>query len=90
VSNQGRPPAAANGNLQGDAAKANGLSKLVGHGLWQEQLKALSVTLGLAVGMTTLIAYLVKRLLGGLRPSEEVETLGLDLVEHGQEGYHLA
>jgi ammonia channel protein AmtB len=60
------------------------------HGLWLEQLKAISVTLGLAVGMTTLIAYLVKRLLGGLRPSEEVETVGLDLVEHGEESYHLA
>jgi ammonia channel protein AmtB len=24
----------------------------------------------------------------GLRPSEEVETAGLDLAEHGEEGYH--
>ena len=24
----------------------------------------------------------------GLRPSEETETLGLDLSEHGEEGYH--
>jgi len=24
----------------------------------------------------------------GLRPSEEVETVGLDLAEHGEEGYH--
>jgi ammonium transporter, Amt family len=24
----------------------------------------------------------------GLRPSEEVETVGLDLSEHGEEGYH--
>jgi len=82
--------AAANGNLQGDAAKANGLARLVGHGLWLEQLKAIGVTLALAVGMTTLIALLAKWLLGGLRPSEEVETVGLDLFEHGEEGYHLA
>jgi len=82
--------AAANPNLQGNAAKANGLAALVGHGLWLEQLKAIGVTLALAVGMTTLIAFLLKWLLGGLRPSEEVETLGLDLVEHGEEGYHLA
>jgi len=29
----------------------------------------------------------VKAILG-LRPNEEVETLGLDLAEHGEEGYH--
>jgi len=26
----------------------------------------------------------------GLRPSEDVETDGLDLAEHGEEGYHYA
>jgi Amt family ammonium transporter len=35
------------------------------------------------------IAYIVKAVVG-LRPSEEVETAGLDLAEHGEEGYHTA
>jgi Amt family ammonium transporter len=78
-----------NANLAGDPAKANGLAALVGHGLWVEQLKAIGVTIILAVVMTAIIAYLVKAVVG-LRPTEEVETLGLDLVEHGEEGYHLS
>jgi Amt family ammonium transporter len=54
--------------------------------VWQ-QLKAIGVTLALAVVGTTVIAFVVKAVLG-LRPSEEVETIGLDLTEHGEEGYH--
>jgi Amt family ammonium transporter len=79
--------ASANSNLAGDPAKANGLAKLVGHGLWLEQLKAIGVTLCLAIVGTLIIAYIVKAVLG-LRVSEEVETAGLDLAEHGEEGYH--
>jgi Amt family ammonium transporter len=80
----------ANSNLiSGDAAKANGLANLVGHGLWIEQLKAIGVTLCLAVAATVVIAYIVKAILG-LRVAEEVETIGLDLSEHGEEGYHSA
>ena len=41
----------------------------------------------LAVVGTVIIAYIVKAIIG-LRPTEEVETLGLDLAEHGEEGYH--
>jgi ammonium transporter, Amt family len=52
-----------------------------------EQLKAIGLTLGLAITGTTVIAYTVKALIG-LRPSEEVETIGLDLAEHEEEGYH--
>jgi ammonia channel protein AmtB len=52
-----------------------------------EQLKAIGVTLVLAIAGATVIAYIVKALVG-LRPSEEVETIGLDLAEHGEEGYH--
>jgi ammonium transporter, Amt family len=52
-----------------------------------EQLKAIAVTLLLAVLGTTLIAFAVKAVLG-LRPSEEVEFAGLDVAEHGEEGYH--
>ncbi len=84
-----------NGNLSliADAAAANpatknGLAKLVaGGGLWMEQLKAIGLTLALAVVGTIVIAYIVKMVIG-LRPTEEVETVGLDLAEHGEEGYH--
>jgi len=52
-----------------------------------EQLKAIGLTLVLAIVGTTVIAYLVNAIVG-LRVSEEVETIGLDLAEHGEEGYH--
>jgi Amt family ammonium transporter len=86
-----------NGNLSliADAASANpatknGLAKLVAsHMLWIEQLKAIAVTLVLAVVATAVIAYALKFVMG-LRPSEEVELAGLDVTEHGEEGYHAA
>ncbi len=52
-----------------------------------EQLKAIGLTLVLAVVGTAVIAYAVKMVMG-LRPSEDVELEGLDLAEHGEEGYH--
>ncbi|MGD0258917.1 MAG: ammonium transporter [Verrucomicrobiota bacterium] len=71
-------------------ATQNGLAKLVAEGgLWVEQLKAIGITLCLAVVGTTLIAYLVKAILG-LRVAPEIEVSGLDLAEHGEEGYHAA
>ncbi len=78
-----------NGNLT-DAntyAKTNGLDKLIGNGLWMEQVKAIGLTLVLSIVGTVVIAYIVKAVVG-LRPTEEVESLGLDLAEHGEEGYH--
>jgi Amt family ammonium transporter len=63
------------------------LKAIVGKTLWVHQVKAVAVTLVLAIVMTTVIAYVVKAIVG-LRPSEEIETLGLDLAEHGEEGYH--
>ena len=76
---------AANGNL------ATNLKSFVTDSAFQplvfEQLKAIGVTLVLAVAGTTVIAFIVKAVVG-LRPSEEVETAGLDLAEHGEEGYH--
>jgi Amt family ammonium transporter len=51
-----------------------------------EQLKAIGITLALATLGTAVIAYIVKAVVG-LRPTEEVESSGLDLVEHGEEGY---
>ena len=71
-----------------NAATQNGLAKLVeSGGLWVEQTKAICVTLVIAVVGTIVIAYIVKAVVG-LRPTEEVETSGLDLAEHGEEGYH--
>ena len=52
-----------------------------------EQLKAIGVTLCLAITGTVVIAYVVKAIVG-LRVSEEAEMIGLDLSEHGEEGYH--
>jgi Amt family ammonium transporter len=69
-------------------ATKNGLADLVANGgLWVEQVKAICITLVLAVVGTVIIAYIVKAVVG-LRASEEVETIGLDLAEHGEEGYH--
>ncbi len=63
------------------------LKDLVGKTLWLEQLKAIGLTLCLAILGTIIIAYAVKAVLG-LRVSEDVETSGLDIAEHGEEGYH--
>ena len=52
-----------------------------------EQLKAIGLTLVLAVVGTVVIAYIVKATVG-LRASPEIETSGLDLAEHGEEAYH--
>ena len=76
-----------NGNLTNGAAVKNGLAKLVTEGgLWHEQIKAIVVTLLLAVGATFLLAQIVKVIVG-LRPIPEIERQGLDLTEHGEEGY---
>ena len=52
-----------------------------------EQIKAIGLTLCLAVVGTVLIAYIVKATVG-LKVAPEVENSGLDLAEHGEEGYH--
>jgi len=56
-------------------------------GLLMSQIKAILVTIVLSVVATAVIALIVKAILG-LRPEEEAETIGLDLVDHGEEGYH--
>jgi len=50
-------------------------------------LKAVGITIVFAVLATTVIALIVKAVIG-LRPSEENEEVGLDLSDHGEEGYH--
>jgi len=63
------------------------LKDIVGKTLWLEQVKAICLTLALAVIGTVVIAFIVKAVIG-LRPTEDVETVGLDLAEHCEEGYH--
>lgn len=53
-----------------------------------EQLKAVGFTLVLSVVGTFVLAYIVKLVLG-LRPTPEEETVGLDLTDHQEEGYIL-
>jgi Amt family ammonium transporter len=64
------------------------LASVVGKTLWLEQVKAIGVTLVLAVVGTGIIASLVKATMG-LRPSTEEEEEGLDQIDHGEAGYHL-
>lgn len=79
-----------NGNLTAanTSAMNNGMAKLIAEGgLIGEQLKAVVITLALSVAATTIIAFIVKLILG-LRPSEEAEITGLDLSEYGEEAHH--
>jgi Amt family ammonium transporter len=64
------------------------LGGLVGHTLWLQQLEAIFVTIAVAVA-GTFIAGAIVMVVVGLRPSEDIEALGLDLAEHGEEGYIL-
>ncbi len=75
-----------NANLSGTAATQNGLVKFVGRVLWFEQLKAIAITILLAVVATAIIGALVKTFIG-LRIAPEIERQGLDINEHGEEGY---
>ena len=67
--------------------KANSVVGGLKDGLLGAQLKAVALTIVWSVVATAIIAYIVKALVG-LRPTEEVEINGLDLAEHGEEGYH--
>jgi Amt family ammonium transporter len=71
---------AVNGNLN------TNLKDIVGKTLWIEQLKAIGLTLVLSLVSTVIIAYVVKALVG-LRPTADGEQEGLDLTDHGEEGY---
>jgi Amt family ammonium transporter len=54
--------------------------------LWTEQLKAIVITIILAVLGSALIGVLVKGAIG-LRIAPEIERQGLDINQHGEEGY---
>jgi Amt family ammonium transporter len=55
-------------------------------GLLMNQLKAVAVTIVWSV-VATLVITVVVKLLVGLRPTTDVEEIGLDLAEHGEAGY---
>ncbi len=78
--------ATVNGNLSGPAATQNGLAGILSHALWLEQLKAIAITIFLAVVASSIIGLIVKTVLG-LRIAAEIERQGLDINEHGEEGY---
>jgi Amt family ammonium transporter len=75
-----------NPNLSGIPATQNGLATILGRWLWFEQLKAIGLTILLAVIATTIIGSLIKVSIG-LRIAPEIERQGLDINEHGEEGY---
>ncbi len=56
-------------------------------GLLGNQLKAVAITIIWSVVATAVIAFIVKLVIG-LRPTDDVEIAGLDVSEHGEEGYH--
>jgi Amt family ammonium transporter len=81
--------ASVNGNTTADAAKKSGLAdKIANHTAWVSQLEAIAVTLVLAVVATVIIAFITKATVG-LRPTPEGEDQGLDITDHGEEGYVL-
>ena len=64
----------------------NNLSKLVGNGLWLEQVKGSLIMIVWSVGASAILFFVVKALIG-VRPTPEDEEQGLDLADHGEEGY---
>ncbi|MEO7931928.1 MAG: ammonium transporter [Chthoniobacterales bacterium] len=62
------------------------LKDLIGKTLVFEQLKAVAFTLVLSIVSTIIIAYVIKAVIG-LRLSPEGESAGLDITDHGEEGY---
>lgn len=76
----------ANAALKADYLKGRVTDSLFQPQIWH-QLLAIALTLVLAVVGTFVIATIVKVLIG-LRVPPEIEHAGLDLAEHGEEGYH--
>jgi Amt family ammonium transporter len=66
--------------------KANAAVAPLKAGLMGAQLKAVVLTILWSVVATAVIALILKAVMG-LRPTEEVERQGLDINEHGEEGY---
>ena len=68
------------------ASVNSNLTKLARRALWFEQLKAIAITIALAVIGTAIIGAIVRGAIG-LRTAPEIERQGLDINEHGEEGY---
>jgi Amt family ammonium transporter len=66
--------------------KANSIVAGLKDGLLLNQLKAVGLTIVWSVVATAIIAYIIKAVIG-LRPTAEIEEAGLDLAEHGEQGY---
>lgn len=81
-----------NPNLVGSYAEANGLKAIMegtGGSLLVNQLAACGITIVLSVVATAVIAFGIKAVIG-LRPTPEAEASGLDITDHGEEGYILS
>src|SRR5207245_11418301 len=78
-----------NTNRSANLASQNGLAVIVGHMLWLEQLKVIGIAIALAIVGTALIGALVNAVIG-LRIAPEVDRQGLDINEHGEEGYMIS
>jgi Amt family ammonium transporter len=83
--------ASVNGNLTAANTLVNPelVTRVAEGSLFLPQFKAAAITLVLALVGTLILAFVVKAVLG-LRPTEEVERQGLDINEHGEEGYSAA
>ena len=66
--------------------KVNSVVGPLKEGLVGAQIKAILLTIVWSVVATAIIAFIVKAVVG-LRPTAEVESQGLDITEHGEEGY---
>ncbi len=75
-----------NANLDTNLKDAVDWSK--GHNLYIAQFEIVGITILMSVIGTAIIAYALKFTLG-LRPTPEQEEAGLDLSDHGEEGYIL-
>ena len=81
-----------NPNLTASGAGGQAMADLCdwskGHLLYIEQFKIVAFTICISVIGTAIIGYALKFTLG-LRPTAEQEEAGLDLSDHGEEGYIL-
>jgi hypothetical protein len=66
---------------------ATNLGDVVGQTLWIELLKAIGLTMILAIAGTVVLTFVVKAVVG-LRPDAATEEAGLDDADHGEAGYH--
>ncbi|MFZ9979183.1 MAG: ammonium transporter [Opitutales bacterium] len=70
-----------------DGALNEAGGKLIAQGLLKGQLAAMALCIGLSLLLTWVITKLVGATIG-LRPTEEGEAQGLDIADHGEEGYN--